>query len=246
MASWPTLFQHDPRVSCVLPWNSVPLHDWASTVFKNYNQIISHDPYRSDFLKGDKHIITSWAEMYEVEIDDKLPNFHINKRREKELEKEILKLGKFILVQFTGGQGVQDSNYDENNSGRNYKRGQEIIDLIKEGSPNLNILVFGHPNEQEPLLNTMAFNNFGGLPKFADKEDFMVLAKYCLSFICIDSSLQHICSNKYFNKKGIVLWGTSHPLMYGYEKNINLRSEYPYCVDIEPKKIVDNFFKQEI
>jgi hypothetical protein len=55
-----------------------------------------------------------------------------------------------------------------------------------------------------------------------------------------------MCANQSFNKKGIVLWGTSKPEMFGYEHNTNLISEYPYCVEIDPKKIVDEFLKQEL
>tara|TARA_R100000388_G_scaffold92127_1_gene74766 strand:- start:868 stop:1044 length:177 start_codon:yes stop_codon:yes gene_type:complete len=54
-----------------------------------------------------------------------------------------------------------------------------------------------------------------------------------------------MCANKSFNKKGVVLWGTSKPDMFGYENNTNIISEYPYCVEIEPKKIVDEFLKVE-
>jgi len=239
MTPWPELFQHDPRVSSTHSLNLAPLHDTSHTLFKNYNNIIYKDPYKSNFLKGDTHLIEFWSKMYDVKEKELLPNFYINSKREKIIKPDILKLGKFILIQFTGGQGLIQNNYDEINAGRNYKEGQEVINLLKESLPEINIIVFSHPNEQEPLLNTTQ-------TMFTDKLDFMILAKYCLSFICIDSSLQHICSNKSFNKKGVVLWGTSHSSMFGYEKNVNLISDYPYVVEIKPQKIVDCFLQQEI
>ena len=247
MSPWPEIFKHDSRVahSCVL--HIPPLHDHTHTFFKNYWNVYCHEPYRSNFLKGDCHIVDYWRQMYELpDVDDKRPNFQVNQQREKILERDILKLGKFILVQFTGGQAVKTNNYDTENAGKNYNQGQEVVNLLREQLPNINIIVFGHDNEQEPLLNTMAFNNFGGNPKFVDKVDFMILAKYCVSFITIDSALQHMCSNKPFNKKGVVLWGTSKPEMFGYNQNINLISDYPYCVEIDPKTIVDTFLNQEI
>jgi ADP-heptose:LPS heptosyltransferase len=247
MTPWPEIFKHDSRVahSCVL--HIPPLHDHTHTFFKNYWNVYCHEPYRSNFLKGDCHIVDYWRQMYELpDVDDKRPNFQVNQQREKILERDILKLGKFILVQFTGGQAVKTNNYDTENAGKNYNQGQEVVNLLREQLPNINIIVFGHDNEQEPLLNTMAFNNFGGNPKFVDKVDFMILAKYCVSFITIDSALQHMCSNKPFNKKGVVLWGTSKPEMFGYNQNINLISDYPYCVEIDPKTIVDTFLNQEM
>ncbi len=246
MSSWPELFKHDKRVAFSTPLHILPLHDHTHTFFNNYWNVFYNEPYRSNFLKGDCHIIDYWRQMYDLpDNNDRRPNFFINERREKELEKDIMKLGKFILVQFTGGQSVKIENYDLENAGRNYNQGQEVVNLLREALPGVNIIVFGHNNEQEPLLNTMAFNNFGGNPKFVDKIDFMILAKYCVSFISIDSALQHMCANKSFNKKGVVLWGTSKPEMFGYENNTNITSEYPYCVEIEPKKIVDEFLKVE-
>ena len=50
--------------------------------------------------------------MYEVDVDTIAPNFQINTKREKFLQNDILKLGKFVLVQFTGGQGIKLDSYD--------------------------------------------------------------------------------------------------------------------------------------
>ena len=69
------------------------------------------------------------------------------------------------------------------------------------------------------------------------------MSKHCDFFITIDSSLQHICSNININKKGIVLWGTTDPLRFGYENNINLKSSHPYCVEINPHVIIKNIDK---
>ena len=245
-SGYPELFKYDPRVATSESITALPLHDYSHTMYTNYHDIYFNEPYRSNFLKGDNHIIKYWADMYDIELDDLRPNFYINAKREEYLQNDILKLGKFILVQFTGGQGVKTDNYDESNVGRNYKDGQTVVNLIREALPGVNIIVFGHDNEQEPLINTMAFNNFGGLPKFIDKHDFMILAKHCVSFIFIDSSLQHMCSNRSFNKKGIVLWGTSKPSMFGYDTNINLMSDYPYSCVKDPKYIVDKFLTMDI
>ena len=216
--------------------------DHTATKYKNYNKIIHHDPYKgsSYFLKGEKHLIDSWAEMYEIKDVEKIPHFYFSTIREKELKNEILKLGKFILVQFTGGQAeFIPSAYNRDNWGRNYKYGQEVINLLKEALPDINIISFNHLNESDPLLNTLT-------TIFQDRQDFMILAKYCISFICIDSALQHICSNKNFNKKGVVMWGRTSPSQFGYEKNINMQSDYPYTVEIKPQLIVDNFLSLEI
>ena len=248
ISSYPTTYAHDERVASSELSYIAPVLKNNNFYFQQYNNIIFNDPYKTtNFLKGDKHIIKAWCDLYEIESEDLLPDFRIDTRRERAIKSDILKLGAFILVQFTGGQGIQNENqlYDVENLGRNYKKGQEVINLLREAMPEINIIVFGHNNENNHFENTWSFNE--ALPTFFyNKEDFMILAKYCLSFITIDSALQHMCSNKNFNKKGVVLWGSSSPEMFGYEKNKNLRSKYPNSVFIEPQKIVDNFLSQEM
>ena len=92
MTPWPEIFKHDTRVahSCVL--HIPPLHDHTHTFFRNYWNVYNYEPYRSNFLKGDCHIVDYWRQMYELpDIDDKRPNFQTNKQREKILEQDILK-----------------------------------------------------------------------------------------------------------------------------------------------------------
>jgi hypothetical protein len=74
---------------------------------------------------------------------------------------------------------------------------------------------------------------------------YFILSKFCLTFISIDSALQHFASNERLNKKGIVLWGETLPKHFGYKKNINLLSSTPHVVDIETDEII-NQLKQII
>lgn len=46
------------------------------------------------------------------------------------------------------------------------------------------------------------------------------LISTCDTAICVDSYLQHHCW--YLNKKAIVLWGISDPLIFGHQLHLNL------------------------
>lgn len=52
------------------------------------------------------------------------------------------------------------------------------------------------------------------------------LVKTCDFWISVDSFLQHIAI--IYNKKGIVLWGTSHPNIFGYTTNYNILLDKKY------------------
>ena len=220
-----------------------PLFSNNYNYFSKYDKIFFHDPYRSNFLKGGTSVVKNWAELYEIEVDDIRPCFEINTKREKILLPYIQKINNFVLLQFTGGQAALTTSYDCNNHGRNYKYGQELIDNLREQFPSFLFFVFGHSNEKEEFIGETKFNDENGFPLFQTREDVMILSKYCKFFITIDSALHHMGSNQHFNKKGIVLWGTTEPERYGYKENINLQSEYPNCVEIPVKQIMDEINK---
>tara|TARA_R100001460_G_scaffold48641_1_gene86720 strand:- start:132 stop:974 length:843 start_codon:yes stop_codon:yes gene_type:complete len=242
-SGFPEIFEFSPHVAYSRMWNHNFFSVETISSFNQYDKIFFKDPYRSDWLKGNTHIVKKWAELYEVEINDIRPDFNINIELEKQLMPHIQAMSKFILLQFTGGQAIQGNLYDRHNWGRNYLYGQELIKLLNESFPNHIVITFGHSNEQTEYQGETKFNNQTGELLFKTREDFMVLSKYCDFFISIDSILQHMCSNKSFNKKGIVLWGATDPNRFGYESNINLISSYPNCVEIEPKKIIDEALK---
>jgi hypothetical protein len=166
------------------------------------------EPYLSNWLKRDIHLITSYQLLNNLEVKKVLPNLYWDLSLENKLINTLNKISPFIIVQFSGGE-LNQPNYS--NIMRDYKRGQELIDKIKQLNPNINIIVFGHDNMD--YQNVLKIN-------FELTEQYFVLAKYCVTFISIDSALQHFASNQNINKKGIVLWGETSPINFGYEKNI--------------------------
>jgi ADP-heptose:LPS heptosyltransferase len=238
-SAYPEIFNYSPYVADSRIIVNEVFFDTYYNYFRHYDNIFYNDPYKSDFLKGEKHVLQKWSEMYEIKLNSYRPNFSINTDRESELLPHIKKINKFVLLQFTGGQGMLSNQYDKNNFGRNYKYGQDLIYLLQEQYPTHLFIVFGHDNERPAYVGETKFNDQGGSPLFKNREDFMILSKHCDFFITIDSALHHMCANQSFNKKGIVLWGTTKPEIFGYSDLTNMVSEYPYCVEIEPKKIVD-------
>ncbi len=245
-SGFPEIFNYNKHVADSRLFAHNTFIDNSYQWFQKFDKIFYHDPYKSDWLKGNKHVVQQWSEMYEVEIKDVRPNFSINKEREKKLFDVIKNIGNFILLQFTGGQGVIQSDYNKDNFGRNFKQGQDLIYLLQDAFPQHGLIVFGHDNEQQEYVGETKYKDNTGASLFCNREDFLILSKYCKFFIGIDSSLQHMCSNQKFNKKGIVLWGSTMPNMFGYDTNVNLISEYPGCTEIEPKKIVEEALNLEI
>jgi len=213
------VFANHPKIAKQILYYNYFLSENAQSYYKKYNQISSADPYCTDFLKGDKHLIDSFAELYDVKNYIKKPDLYIDENLEKHLKKDILKLNKFILVQFYGG------------GSRDYHYGQEVVNLLIKKYPSINIVNMRNSN-QPNLLGCVNMLN-------ESYEAFIIYAKYCISFLSIDSCLMHMCSNRHFNKKGVCLWGTTSSKMFGYEQNINICSDYPDSNEIEPKLVLE-------
>lgn len=223
------VFKNHPLVASQYMHGETFLRNISQEYYKQYNKIFNFEPYHSCFLKGEEHLIDSYAKYYELENYEKLPDYYIDTNLENNLKKDIIKLNKFIIVQFKGGP--LGSNF----IGRDYEYGQEVVNFLKKKYPYLNIINMAYPEQ----------NNIVGCVRMPNEtyEAFMIYAKYCSTFISIDSALMHICSNKHFDKKGVCLWGATSPKMFGYEKNINLISNYPDANEIDPKTIITNIEK---
>jgi hypothetical protein len=228
-ASFPNVFYNNPYVASVFGkvTGNTLLNIGLKEHYQQYETINGNEPYLSNWLKRDIHLITSYQLLNNLEVKKVLPNLYWDLSLENKLINTLNKISPFIIVQFSGGE-LNQPNYS--NIMRDYKRGQELIDKIKQLNPNINIIVFGHDNMD--YQNVLKIN-------FELTEQYFVLAKYCVTFISIDSALQHFASNQNINKKGIVLWGETSPINFGYEKNINLLSCTPHVVDIKTDIIIE-------
>ena len=58
-------------------------------------------------------------------------------------------------------------------------------------------------------------------------QELIDLVNWCDTWVSIDSFLPHFCAYHKL-KPGIVLWGTSDPLIFGYKHNTNLLKNRKY------------------
>ncbi len=97
---------------------------------------------------------------------------------------------------------------DKSANPKNYPWWPEVIKRLKT---NYNIVQIGVQGE-EKLTEDFRMN----LPLIEVKE----LIKNCYLWISVDNFLPHLAH--LVGKSGIVLWGVSDPLVFGYSNNINL------------------------
>lgn len=79
----------------------------------------------------------------------------------------------------------------------------------------------------EELLVLLKDHKVKEIKGILPEKEIIDLVNWSDVWITIDSFLQHLCTYHKL-KKGIVVWGKSDPLIFGYKHNINLLKNRKY------------------
>ena len=211
------------------------------------------EPYKSNFQFGKQHLIESYCELHGVKFKSSMkPKIYTEQYKEKVAEwLKVNKIGKYILIQLSGGQpqmGFNPNNqYTNINPNRNYPNflAQQVVNMLREEYPDTSIINCVLPNEphyQGTIRCDLHWTHLHEMLKNAE------------GFIAIDSCLNHFSASA--EKHGVVIWGSTRWTQFGYSHNKNLQfhmkddwdeTKYlesdPRNVMVEPKLILDEFKK---
>lgn len=211
------IFANNPKVKLVFDANTINIQD--ERILSSSN-IINCEPYKTNFLKGEEHIIERYCKIlgikYDVEMRPKLFTEYVKQQADKLLEDNQI-YGKYMIVQFSGGQSlinkITNSVYNNSDPGRNYPfwLAQSLINKLKQDNPDRTILHFGFSNEPRYDNVTMLET---AVPIWHE------IAKKSEGFIGIDSCLNHLSSSAEMN--GVVIWGSTRFNQFGYSNNVNI------------------------
>jgi hypothetical protein len=119
------VFAFNPDVAMAYE-QSLPLNDPRIMASDN---VLYCEPYKSNFALGKQHLIESYCELFGVDYEPtmvpKLYTTHLRERADEWLEKNGV-TGKYIMVQFSGGQTPvgwnAGNNYFSHNPGATTRR----------------------------------------------------------------------------------------------------------------------------
>lgn len=214
---WHEVFGGNPKVKWVFDGNSVPLTD--SRILES-DEIVYCEPYKSNFVKGQEHLIESYCKLLGVEYSEdmkpKLYTDHAKGGAEEVLKNAELN-GKYMLVQFTGGQPAMNAyagqQYMSGDPGRNYPYylAQQVINGLRESNPDVTIINYSLPNEP----------SYEGTVRLeASFPVWHEIVKNAEGFIAIDSSLNHLATAA--GCRGVTIWGSTRWNQFGYKENVNV------------------------
>jgi ADP-heptose:LPS heptosyltransferase len=211
------------------------------------------EPYKSNFQFGKQHIIESYCEHHGVKYSPSMRPKLYTEQHKDSVDKWLKdkEIGKYILIQFSGGQPkwnyAENVQYQNINPNRNYQPflAQQVINYLKEEYKDTTIIDCTLPNEPG-YLNTIKCD--------LHWAQIHELLKNAEGFVSIDSCLQHFSAS--VEKAGVVIWGSTRWTQFGYSHNKNLhfhmgnRWNESKFIDsdprnnmVEPKLVIDNFKK---
>ena len=211
------------------------------------------EPYKSNFQFGRQHIIESYCEHHGVNYNPSMKPKLYTEQHKDSVDKWLKdkEIGKYILIQFSGGQPkwnyAENVQYQNINPNRNYQPflAQQVINYLKEEYKDTTIIDCTLPNEPG-YLNTIKCD--------LHWAQIHELLKGAAGFISIDSCLQHFSAST--GTPGVVIWGSTRWTQFGYSHNKNLhfhmgnRWNESKFIDSDPRNnmveskiVIDNFKK---
>jgi len=234
------VFANNPHVKTSFDSATIFLEDPRIASSKN---IVYVEPYKSNFMKGDQHLVESFCEIVGVDYDRSMrPVMYTEEVRPeaKKWLKDVGVTGKYIMIQFSGGQPTMNYapnvQYQSSNPGKNYSPYfvNYIIMRLQELYPDVAIIDATLPNEPA----------FPGTIK-CDQHWSIIneLLKNSSGFIAIDSCLQHFSAAA--GIPGVVIWGNTRWTQFGWTHHKNMtfhsseRFNDPFKIDInDPRNIM--------
>ncbi len=211
------------------------------------------EPYKSNFQFGKQHIIESYCEHHGVKYSPSMKPKLYTEQHKDSVDKWLKdkEIGKYILIQFSGGQPkwnyADGAQYQNINPNRNYQPflAQQVVNMLLEEYKDTTIINCVLPNEPHYQGTIRCDLHWAQIHE---------LLKNAEGFVSIDSCLQHFSAS--VEKAGVVIWGSTRWTQFGYSHNKNLhfhmgnRWNESKFIDsdprnnmVEPKIVIDNFKK---
>jgi hypothetical protein len=215
LSSYPDIFENNPDVYRNISYATPFAYE---EYLKNSDDIFYACGYReSDFRKQRIHLIEAACRSIGIEYNPKMkPRIFFTEKEEAIIAAVKKQFGTFIILQAHGGHTQPiDPNINSNLIARDLKfeTAEEFVKLFKEKYPQTPVINFALPKEAEISgVVQMDFN----------ARIWSGLVRECATFLAIDSSLQHMSA--FFEKKGVVMWGATNPLTFGWPHNMNLEN----------------------
>jgi len=234
VTGYPEIFLNNPNINKVYSIN----HEYLFEDHINGHEYKEPEPYKlQGYINGDLHLVNGFA--VELLGEDKFvkPEIHLNENELDEAEKFVKSVEKpVILFQPFGSLGgkTRDGVKILNDPSFRSLPIEFAKELYTKLSKKYQVVLIKAP-DQAGLKDWITLPNMP-MRKIAS------LVPFVHGIVCVDSSLQHICSA--LNKKAIVLWGSTNKNQLGYDIHTNLGTN-DHIIQYNPVRVPGNDFDVE-
>jgi len=238
---YPDLFKVNPNIASSLHMGL------NKDVIKDYfTNIIYTEPYKSDYLKQEEHILTSWRRCLNLEFTEYLDEveIYVDQKAKNYYQQVVEKIGKkYIIFQLKGGNVVGGTPRKDIMMQRNYIDEYDLVKKVHDTFTDHFLMciktdIDEYDNRIDKLDRICTVENE---PLLIIQE----LVNHCSTFFGIDSCVQHMACNKLHAKPGVVLWSTiTNPTQIGHTIHYNIQSDIAEYVNVDATLVIEKL--QEI
>lgn len=210
VTAWDAPWYFNPNVFRVYNFGQIP-YFYDNYIFDE-TIILRQDPYHTeDHIKGRKHLLQTWCDMYDIPYNGEQPKIYLNPR-EIEIARDKIKpdKGKPIMLLQTNG-GMPQHQYSKKSWARDMpiEVAQSLVNYYSKSYRVLHIRLDEQPLLQNAETLTLPHRELYGVFLLSKKRLF------------IDSFAQHTAAA--LNLPSTVCWIVNKPEVFGYDLHDNIR-----------------------
>ena len=207
---------------------------------RDQKYVIWLNPYREfQMFRGEMHLYQAIAQQLRLDAEiiqgepprPQMP--HIDDKIVGEVEKLISKYPEFVVFQPSAGRsdGVE-RDWPEHYAIEFSRKFQ-----LYYHKRNIALVVL-FPTKKGNLEGCL---NLHQIPRLA----LPLLLKHALTFVGVDASLNYFSNMEGVRKPGIVLWGATHPDVFGFAQNINHTGQCEKYKTVRPYPLPTSDFRED-
>lgn len=209
VCAWDAPLYFNPNVFRVYNFGQMP-YFYDNYVFDD-TIILRQDPYHTeDHIKGKKHLLKTWCDMFNIPYNGEMPKLYINPR-ELEIARDKIKpnQGKPIMLLQTHG-GMPSAQYSKKSWARDMpvEIAQSVVNYFSKSYRILHIRLDEQPALQNVESLTLPHREIYAVFPLSKKRLF------------IDSFSQHVAMA--LDLPSSVCWIANKPEVFGYDKHDNI------------------------
>ena len=106
VSGYPEVFINNPNVKKSLAFNGIS-YFYSDYVENKDIKVFMHDPYlTTDYVKGNKHLIECWCELFNVPYNNEKPELFLTQREIEFFQREVQVQRPILMMQTNGGGDV--------------------------------------------------------------------------------------------------------------------------------------------